>query len=972
MAANEDAARNRRGAEGIAQSQKNYTLRVLSEARKHIRYGRPILPLAPRDKQPLTLHGFKDSSTDASQVEQWWKQWPDANLGMVCGAASGLVILDVDFRNGGKATLSALTAEYGPLPTTYVVSTGDGEHRYFKFPSPLPSGVLGPGIDLLADGRYAAIPPSIHPNGTEYRVSRHELVAPLPEWLEKLARGSRPSPAQAQEGGTDAPPCASADGQGLAVPPPLDSLRVSKEIKRLINEGKPKGERSEAVFAVTRALVKAGHPDDEITAVLTCSGYGISEKPREQGIAWVQGELRRARTKPDSGSATPILSTMDRTDGTKPGPSGAIVQGLSKVNETYVTDVAANTGAASAATAEKSPAVTEVTKGVPEKKDRPCFRVHDDFLEHGGTKYKPGVWHFGIAKNGDLTQIWVCSPLHVEAVTSDAQSNNFGRLLRFRNTNGNWREFAMPMEMLRGSCEELRGELLAMGVEIDPTSSARNLLATFLQEKPPERRVHCALQVGWCGDSFVLPDMVIGPEASKVIFQSGERSHDEYTQTGTLKGWQREIAARAIGNPMLVLALSAGFAGPLLARCNAEGGGIHLVGDSSTGKSTVLKAACSVWGGPKYCRSWRATANGMEGAAAMFNDSLLALDEISECDPREAGTIVYALANGVGKQRAGRSGSARSVTRWRCFVISSGERTIETAMQEGGHRAKAGQGVRLLDIPAARTHGAWDTLHGFPSGQAFSDTVARAAAQQCGHAGRAFLEKLTRDSRDFCVRLEEIKAEFSSEDSEGQEKRAAAKFAMMALAGEVATEYGLTGWPEGEAVKAAVVGFKAWRSQRGRGNDERRQILEQLGQFIERHRDGRFSDVNVTSDLVRERAGWWELQDGVRIYLFTSNGMREALKGFDFSRALNHLAQAGVLPLANSSGEKSRNRRIGTEQYRVYPVNNAKLHQARFGDSPTSDTANENVGVTPKPMNDNGATAVTPDTLITEQTLRRR
>lgn len=195
----------------------------------------------------------------------------------------------------------------------------------------------------------------------------------------------------------------------------------------------------------------------------------------------------------------------------------------------------------------------------------------------------------------------------------------------------------MPMELLRGAGDDLRGELLSMGVEIDP--AAKNLLANYLQAKPPKRQMRCALQVGWCDDSFVLPDAVIGLRASGVIFQTGERNHDEHTQAGTLAGWQSEIAARAVGNPLLVLALSTSFAGPLLAKCNAEGGGIHFVGNSSTGKSTAVDAACATWGGDNFKRSWRATANGMEGAAALFNDCLLALDEISEYDPREVGGL---------------------------------------------------------------------------------------------------------------------------------------------------------------------------------------------------------------------------------------------------------------------------------------------------------------------------------------------
>ncbi|MDD5037148.1 MAG: DUF927 domain-containing protein [Methylococcaceae bacterium] len=565
---------------------------------------------------------------------------------------------------------------------------------------------------------------------------------------------------------------------------------------------------------------------------------------------------------------------------------------------------------------------------IPEVTERPEFRVFDDWLEHGGAKFRPGVWFFGADKDGDTTQTWVCSPLHVDAVTYDGQDNHFGRLLRFKNTLGRWREWAMPMELLRGAGDDLRGELLAMGVEIDPTSKARNLLATYLQARPPKRRMRCALQVGWCDDSFVLPDKVIGPKASSVIFQSGERGHDEHTTGGTLAGWQAEIAARAVGNPLLGLALSASFAGPMLALCNAEGGGIHFVGDSSTGKTTAIEAACATWGGPNFRRSWRATANGMEGAAALFNDCLLALDEISECDPREVGAIVYSLGNGRGKQRAGRTGNARAVTRWRCFVLSSGERTIGTTMAEGGQRAKAGQSVRLLDIPSARAFGAWDSLHGCSSGTSFSDAIKRAAATHYGHAGRAFLEKLTRDGRDFCTLLERIKGltEFFAEGGEGQEKRAAGRLALLALAGEVATEYGLTGWPEGEAIKASAEGFRLWRSLRGKGNDERRQILERVSGFIERHGDGRFSDADATSETqTRERAGWWRDACDGREYLFTAEGMREALKGFDFGRALDALQEAGALPAPGTDGKRAKFNRIGGRGMRLYPVHADKL-----------------------------------------------
>lgn len=581
---------------------------------------------------------------------------------------------------------------------------------------------------------------------------------------------------------------------------------------------------------------------------------------------------------------------------------------------------------ASAAEPGEGEAQQETVAAVPET-ERPCFRVYDGWTATDtGRKLKPGVWLHAMSApkgGGDPSPVdtWVCGPLYIEAQTFDSTGNNFGRLLRFKNTVGRWREWAMPMDLLRGDGTDLRGELLAMGLAIDP--NGRLHLARYLQEREPKKRVRCALQVGWCGAVFVLPDDVIGPDKASVIFQSGERGHEEHGIGGTLDGWRTEVAARAVGNPLFALGLSAAFAGPMLARCNAEGGGLHFVGDSSTGKTTILEAAASVWGGAGYRRSWRATANGMEGAAALFNDCLLALDEISECDPREVGNIVYSLGNGRGKQRAARTGAARAVTRWQAFVVSTGERTIATTMAEGGHRFKAGQSVRLLDIPAARLHGCFEVLHDQPSGAALSDAIKRAAVTHYGRPGRAFLERLTHDERDFAARLEILKGspDFNRQDFEGQDKRAASRFALLALAGELATEYGLTGWPEGEAVKAAVIGFNAWRSLRGRGNDERRQIIQKVSDFIERHGDGRFSSADATGEnQTRERAGWWrDTQDG-RLYLFTAEGMREALKGFDFKRALDELQACGAIPKPGADGKRAKPENIGGRKVRVYEV----------------------------------------------------
>ena len=656
---------------------------------------------------------------------------------------------------------------------------------------------------------------------------------------------------------------------------------------------------------------------------------------------WNGGEQPIVHSMAHGGGRTFFLHNHDQV----------VIEPVTTENDvTNVTAVTPTAGAASGCNGTERPDVTAVTNAdqpepeqpepgppdpeapespIPALSARPRFIVLDDWHTVGERRYRPGTWYFGAKqqKDGSLEPVeqWLCSPLRIEAVTRDSQANNIGRLLRFKTTLGQLRGWAMPCELLAGDGVDLRRELLAMGVELDPLS--RNLFAQYLNTPPPKRRIHCALSVGWTADgSFVLPDQVIGPQAANVIYQSTERADGEYTTGGTLDGWRSAVAAHAIGNPLLAVALAAAFAGPLLARCHLESGGVHIVGDSSSGKSTALECACSVWGGAGFKKSWRATANGLEAVAALHSDNLLPLDEISEADGRDIGAVVYMIGNGRGKARATRTGRARAVTRWRTFLLSTGERGIEASMSEAGHRIKQGQSVRLADVPAARAFGVFDHLSGFPTGAALADHLKTASITHHGHAGRAYLERLTRESRNLSEFLERFKAlpEFSPDGAQGQIRRVAGRFALLALAGELATEYGVTGWPEGEAIRAAAVGFELWRNTRDTGNGETRQIIEAVSRFLDRHADSRFSNIKESADGSHEamrydRAGYFTDEGPGRAYLFNADGLHAALKGFDFRRALDVLEQAGALA-KSPNGERTRSYRTPGGVKRLYPI----------------------------------------------------
>lgn len=146
-----------------------------------------MLPLRPRDKRPLTAHGFLDATTNTAQLEKLWKRCPDANVGMACGEASrGAFAVDVDPRNDGDASWAELRATHHVPATPESVTGGGGAHVLFR--GPVSCTVIAPGVDIKANGGYIVLPPSVHPNGRRYEwdaLSRPDdmPVAEAPAWL---------------------------------------------------------------------------------------------------------------------------------------------------------------------------------------------------------------------------------------------------------------------------------------------------------------------------------------------------------------------------------------------------------------------------------------------------------------------------------------------------------------------------------------------------------------------------------------------------------------------------------------------------------------------------------------------------------------------------------------------------------------------------------------------------------------------
>lgn len=131
------------------------------------RAGIPVFPCVRGRKEPLTVHGFHNATTDLEQVRRWWRRLPDANIGIPTGAASGLVVVDVDVHRGGDGFRAFSTAMETGLTQRWawmVRTPSGGMHAYFAATPGVEQrnwSLPSRHIDFRGDGGYVVAPPSV-------------------------------------------------------------------------------------------------------------------------------------------------------------------------------------------------------------------------------------------------------------------------------------------------------------------------------------------------------------------------------------------------------------------------------------------------------------------------------------------------------------------------------------------------------------------------------------------------------------------------------------------------------------------------------------------------------------------------------------------------------------------------------------------------------------------------------------------
>jgi len=520
----------------------------------------------------------------------------------------------------------------------------------------------------------------------------------------------------------------------------------------------------------------------------------------------------------------------------------------------------------------------------------------------------------GRGESAETSQEWICGPFEVLGATRDPASQNWGKFVSWKDGDGKEHVKHISDASLQGDPASLAASLAADGLRIN--RAQQRALSSYLCGVSTKGRVTLVQRTGWHSigghDVFVLPGQIIGPKGSEHVVLDAA-ALGPYETRGSLDEWKAGVGCLVSEHTLATLSVSVAFAGPLLHLARVEGGGLNFHTSSSRGKTTILNAAASVWGrgaSPGFVRAWRATANGLEGAAASATDTLLALDELGLVEARDAAAAIYSLSNGSGKARAARDGALREPKSWRVLTLSTGEIPLAGKLAEDkGRRARAGQAVRLLDIPADRGLGFGVFDHAGPDGDAgsLSKAIKQAAVSSYGVAGPEFVRRLIAERIDGET-VRAIVSEFVAAEipagADGQIDRAAARLGLIAAAGELAATLGVVPWNEGAARDAAAWALAQWIVNRG-GTEpaEVRQAIETVRLAIELHGQSRFEEIGGDGKPVSNRLGWRKGEGSKREWWVPPQVWKDEIcSGLNPSFVAKALAEKGLLRLPNGPG----------------------------------------------------------------------
>lgn len=684
-----------------------------------------------------------------AEITTWWHQWPASNIGIITGAVSGIIVLDVDGPEGERT----IKQKGLIIPPTVISRTGRGWHYIYKHPgfecrnfaSKIGKTIL-PNVDFRGDGGLIVAPPSKHVSGRHYTWAMGPDmadIAPAPDWLlemiqeqaravagggrtlskedwsKKLAEGERDVELTRRAGSLLAKmEPAEALTMLLAwnkehCDPPLEDSLVQKIVDSIAKKQASKPDPTGPVKREVVTVSETGAQLEDGKKVIEQLTAMAKDKPRE-AVKWALSDPKRvgalAMVSHQSVAAVE-LTWQELRD------AGVLNKDIISLQRAVNHEKAKLRQIRLANPDEKRELikVSQVIKRAPCPADA-VIPEGWHLAPHCVGKLKTKI---GPAGEEEIVLDEICpAPVVITGRLRDiAEGDEYTRLAWLRD--GHWQSYTIERRTLANARSIV--DLSALGLPVTSNNAAAlvDYLAAFesanIKVLP---RARITGQLGWVGregkDGFLLGRQLLAPDGKTVTalnieeakpdewqdiiaFRGADSGDDQiadaYNSAGSLDGWRQAVAPIA-QFPRALLAVYASLAPPFLKILGAPNFAVDWAYGTSTGKTTVLRVAASCWGNPdersqqSNLYSWDATRVWIQRACFIGSGLPMILDDTKRARrPGDVASVLYDVINGRGRGRGSIKGMRKTET-WNTVLLSSGEASAVSFTQDGGTRAR--------------------------------------------------------------------------------------------------------------------------------------------------------------------------------------------------------------------------------------------------------------------------------------------
>lgn len=537
-----------------------------------------------------------------------------------------------------------------------------------------------------------------------------------------------------------------------------------------------------------------------------------------------------------------------------------------------------------------------------------------------------GIFKLSVMTDGTAASTRVATaPIFIVGRTHDVLTGTAKRILMWRTPAG-WTQRPIDRGVLMNG-QKLIG---LADLEVPVTSNTSGAVVEWLAEFEAENMhrfgaSQAASRMGWINQGgvhgFLLPDSFYSTAQSdeesgiELVPQVGLESVLEgWKPAGTWEGWLEAMELMRPFTPMW-LALYASCAAPMLEILNSPSFVVDFNGETSSGKTTAMRVAASVWGRPAdnmptAMYSWDATKVFIERLCGFLCNLPVILDETKRAkDSKVVRDVVYDFANGQGRGRGAPDGT-RQTASWRSVMLTSGEAAATSFSQDGGTRA------RVLSI-TGRPMGT-----NMKAGGPAAEELTMLLQEHYGHLGRKLVHYLV-GVADQHEALREMwrgtRDQYAAVAKTAVSRRHAGNLATLHLASNIVHALGVP-VPEEDPMAFALEAVMQIETEKDRPHAA---FIEVIGwcaanqnRFWGRHEVDRDDKVRVPG---RGWAGAWDGREDWGVISLMPNVLREVLEpmGFQVEEIIDRWAERGwIVHSERASGGKMV--RIRTTVVRIH------------------------------------------------------